>query len=35
MKSGITMSDFTFTRPRQSQCVFNPPSSSSNPCPIS
>lgn len=35
MTSGITMSDFTFTRPRQSQCVFNPPSSGSNPCPTS
>jgi Flp pilus assembly protein TadG len=34
-KSGITMSDFTFTRPRQSPCVFNPPSSSSTSCPIS
>jgi len=35
MKSGVTMSDFTFTRPRQSQCVFNPPTSNSGPCPIS
>src|SRR5437762_14184176 len=34
-KTGITMSDFTFTCPRQSQCVFNPPSSSSASCPTS
>jgi Flp pilus assembly protein TadG len=33
-KTGITMSDFTYTRPRQSLCVFNPPpSSSSAACP--
>jgi len=35
-KTGIAMSDFTYTRPRQSQCVFNPPaSSSSTACPTS
>jgi len=35
-KTGITMSDFAFTRPRQSRCVFNPPPSlSSAACPTS
>ncbi|CAN7738620.1 pilus assembly protein [Bradyrhizobium sp. LjRoot220] len=35
-KTGINLTDFTYTRPRQSQCVFNPPpSSSSTGCPKS
>ncbi len=35
-KVGINLNDFTFTRPRQSLCVFNPPpSSSSAGCPTS
>jgi Flp pilus assembly protein TadG len=35
-KGGITMSDFTYTRPRQSLCVFNPPPNpTSSPCPTS
>jgi Flp pilus assembly protein TadG len=35
-KTGINLSDLTFTRPRQSLCVFNPPpSSSSASCPTS
>jgi Flp pilus assembly protein TadG len=34
-KGGINLSDFTFTRPRQSLCVFNPPPSpGSTTCPI-
>jgi Flp pilus assembly protein TadG len=33
-KGGINLSDFTFTRPRQSLCVFNPPPSpGSTTCP--
>jgi Flp pilus assembly protein TadG len=32
-KSGIKLSDFTFTRPRQSLCVFNPPPSPGSLCP--
>jgi Flp pilus assembly protein TadG len=35
-KGGINLKDFTFTRPRQSQCVFNPPPSpGSSTCPTS
>ena len=35
-KAGINLSDLTFTRPRQSLCVFNPPpSSNSASCPTS
>ena|SRR5882757_2694332 len=35
-KAGINLSDHTYTRPRQSLCVFNPPpSSSSAGCPTS
>jgi Flp pilus assembly protein TadG len=35
-KTGITMSDFTYTRPRQSRCVYYPPPSASTPsCPTS
>jgi Flp pilus assembly protein TadG len=35
-KAGINLNDFTFTRPRQSLCVFNPPpTSSSASCPTS
>jgi Flp pilus assembly protein TadG len=35
-KVGINLNDLTFTRPRQSLCVFNPPpSSSSAACPTS
>ena len=35
-KAGITLSDQTFTRPRQSTCVYNPPPASANPsCPTS
>jgi len=35
-KAGINLNDFTFTRPRQSLCVFNPPPSSpSASCPTS
>ena len=35
-KAGINLSDHTYTRPRQSRCVFNPPpSSSSAGCPTS
>jgi hypothetical protein len=35
-KAGINLNDYTFTRPRQSLCVFNPPpSSSSASCPTS
>ena len=35
-KEGINLNDYTFTRPRQSLCVFNPPpSSSSASCPTS
>jgi Flp pilus assembly protein TadG len=33
-KTGINLNDFTFTRPRQSQCVFNPPPSPGALCPI-
>jgi Flp pilus assembly protein TadG len=34
-KGGINLSDFTFTRPRQSLCVFNPPPTpGSMTCPI-
>ncbi len=34
-KAGVSLSDFTYTRPRQSQCVQYdaPPSSPTNPCP--
>jgi Flp pilus assembly protein TadG len=32
-KDGINLSDFTFTRPRQSLCVFNPPPSPGALCP--
>ena len=35
-KAGIELSDLTYTRPRQSQCVFNPPPApGSNSCPTS
>lgn len=35
-KTGIDLTDFTYTRPRQSQCVFNPPPTSASPsCPKS
>jgi len=34
-KTGINLSDFTYTRPRQSECVFNPPVSSGTLCPTS
>jgi Flp pilus assembly protein TadG len=34
-KTGINLNDFTYTRPRQSLCVFNPPASSSTACPTS
>jgi Flp pilus assembly protein TadG len=34
-KAGINLSDFTFTRPRQSLCVFNPPPApGSMTCPV-
>jgi Flp pilus assembly protein TadG len=33
-KTGINLNDFTFTRPRQSPCVFNPPPSPGALCPI-
>jgi Flp pilus assembly protein TadG len=32
-KAGINLTDFTFTRPRQSLCVFNPPPSPGALCP--
>jgi Flp pilus assembly protein TadG len=32
-KAGINLTDFTFTRPRQSLCVFNPPPSPGSLCP--
>ena len=32
-KAGINLNDFTFTRPRQSLCVFNPPPSPGALCP--
>ncbi len=34
-KAGITMSDFAFTRPRQSPCVFYPTTPSNGLCPTS
>src|SRR6266700_4788357 len=34
-KAGITMSDFAYTRPRQSTCVFYPAAPSNGLCPIS
>jgi hypothetical protein len=35
-KAGVNLSDVAYTRPRQSMCVFYPPSTTSNPpCPTS
>jgi Flp pilus assembly protein TadG len=35
-KAGVNLSDVAYTRPRQSMCVFYPPSTASNPpCPTS